>query len=231
MAARPQAPGPDGERSELKAVLWDLDGTLVNSEEYHWQSWRDALAPEGLSISYDQFLASFGMKNDPIMRMWLGSGYTAERSARIADAKEADYRRLAERHGLAPLPGAREWVTALKGAGWRQAIATSAPRANAEVMLRALGMAAMFDAVVVAEDVQMGKPDPEVFLTAAARVGVPPAGCIVVEDAAAGIDGARRAGMKSIAVNARVNLGADVNVSSLRELPADTFDRLVSIGS
>src|SRR5262249_62422166 len=54
--------------SDVKAVLWDLDGTLVNSEEYHWQSWRDALAPEGLSITYEQFLGSFGMKNDPIMR-------------------------------------------------------------------------------------------------------------------------------------------------------------------
>lgn len=210
-----------------RAVIWDLDGTLVDSEDYHWQSWRDALAPEGLSITYDQFLASFGMKNDPIMRMWLGDGYTPERSARIAEAKEADYRRLARTHGLTPLPGAREWVTALKAAGWRQAIATSAPRANADVMLGALEMAAMFDAVVVAEDVRGGKPDPEVFLTAAARLGVEPARAIVVEDAATGIEGARRAGMKCVGVNARRSLGADVNVKSLVELPPDAFDRLV----
>lgn len=214
--------------SSVKAVLWDLDGTLVNSEEYHWQSWRDALAPEGLSITYDQFLASFGMKNDPIMRMWLGDGYTPERSARLADAKEADYRRLARQHGLHPLPGAREWVAALKAAGWRQAVATSAPRANADVMLDALGMTALFDAVVVAEDVSHGKPDPEVFLTAAARVGAPASRAIVVEDAATGIEGARRAAMKSVGVNARRSLGADVNVKSLVELPPDAFDLLVS---
>jgi HAD superfamily hydrolase (TIGR01509 family) len=212
---------------DVKAVLWDLDGTLVNSEEYHWQSWRDTLAQEGLSITYDQFLGSFGMKNDPIMRMWLGDGYTPERSVRIADAKEADYRRLAQLHGLAPLPGAREWVARLKAAGWRQAIATSAPRANAEVMLAALDMTSMFDAVVVAEDVSHGKPDPEVFLTAAARVGAPPARAIVVEDAAAGIEGARRAAMKSVGVNARRSLGADVNVTSLVELAADAFDSLI----
>jgi HAD superfamily hydrolase (TIGR01509 family) len=211
---------------EVKAVLWDLDGTLVNSEEYHWQSWRDALAPEGLSITYDQFLGSFGMKNDPIMRLWLGDGYTPERSVRIAEAKEADYRRLAQLHGLTPLPGAREWVARLKAAGWRQAVATSAPRANAEVMLAALDMTSLFDAVVVAEDVSHGKPDPEVFLTAAARVGVPPSRAIVVEDAAAGIEGARRAGMKSVGVNPRQSLGADLNVKSLVELPSDAFDRL-----
>jgi beta-phosphoglucomutase len=213
---------------EVKAVLWDLDGTLVNSEEYHWQSWRDALAPEGLSITYDQFLGSFGMKNDPIMRQWLGDGYTPERSVRIAEAKEADYRRLAQLHGLTPLPGAREWVARLRAAGWRQAIATSAPRENAEVMLAALGMTSLFDAVVVAEDVSHGKPDPEVFVTAAARVGVPPSRAIVVEDAAAGIEGARRAGMKSVGVNPRQSLGADLNVKSLVELPSDAFDLLLS---
>src|SRR5579872_3485113 len=106
--------------SDVKAVLWDLDGTLVNSEEYHWRSWCDALAPEGLTITYEQFLGSFGMKNDPIMRMWLGDGYTPERADRIAEAKEADYRRLARNHGLMPLPGAREWVARLKAADWRQ---------------------------------------------------------------------------------------------------------------
>jgi HAD superfamily hydrolase (TIGR01509 family) len=208
-------------------VLWDLDGTLVDSEAYHWQSWRDTLAPEGLGVSYEQFLASFGRKNDPIMRDWLGSGYTPERAARLAEAKEADYRRLVAAHGLTPLPGAREWLTRLHEGGWKQAIVTSAPRTNADVMLRALGLGHVFETVVVAEDVSAGKPDPEVFLTAASRLGVPPSRAIVVEDAATGLEGARRAGMKSVGVNGKVPLAADVVVRSLIDLPADTFDRLV----
>lgn len=211
-----------------RAVLWDLDGTLVDSEEYHWQSWRDTLAPEGLSITHDQFLASFGKKNDPIMREWLGAGYTPERAVRLADAKEADYRRLVSVHGLTALPGAREWLTALHAAGWKQAIVTSAPKANADVMLRALDMTPLFEAVVTAEDVSHGKPDPEVFLTGASRVGVPPSRCIVVEDAAAGIEGARRAGMKSIGVSSRIALAADLVVGSLTQLTPDAFDRLLS---
>jgi HAD superfamily hydrolase (TIGR01509 family) len=209
-----------------RAVLWDLDGTLVDSEEYHWQSWRDILAPEGLSITYEQFLASFGRKNDPIMRDWLGDGYTPERSARLAEAKEADYRRLVAAHGLTPLPGAREWLAALHQAGWKQAIVTSAPRANAEIMLRGLDHH-VFETVVTAEDVAAGKPDPEVFLTGAARLGVPPSRSIVVEDAAAGIEGARRARMKSIGVSARVPLAADLVVASLTDLAPDAFDRLL----
>jgi len=210
-----------------RAVLWDLDGTLVDSEEYHWQSWRDILAPERLSITYEQFLASFGMKNDPIMRNWLADGYTPERSRRLSEAKEADYRRLVAAHGLQPLPGAHEWLAALHAAGWKQAIVTSAPAANADVMLRALGVGGLFETVVTAEDVSIGKPDPEVFLTAASRLGVPAARCIVVEDAATGAEGARRAGMTCVGVNGRVALAADVVVRSLTELPADVFDRLV----
>jgi beta-phosphoglucomutase len=210
-----------------RAVLWDLDGTLVDSEEYHWQSWRDTLAPEGLSITYQQFLASFGMKNDPIMRTWLGADYTPERSVRLADAKEADYRRLVAAYGLTALPGAREWLTALHADGWKQAIVTSAPKANADVMLGALGLGSVFEAVITAEDVSHGKPDPEVFLTGAARVGVQAARCIVVEDAATGIEGARRAGMKCVGVSRRVTLRADVFVATLPELAPDTFDRLL----
>jgi len=211
-----------------RAVLWDLDGTLVDSEEFHWQAWRDILTPEGVSISYEQFLASFGRKNDPIMRDWLGAGYTPERGARLADAKEADYRRLVGAHGLHALPGAREWLTALHAAGWKQAIVTSAPAANAEVMLAALGPGSLFEAVVTAEDVSAGKPDPEVFLTGAARLGVPPSRAIVVEDAPAGIEGARRAGMKCVGVSSRVSLPADVFVRSLAQLAPDAFDRLIA---
>ena len=208
-------------------MLWDLDGTLVDSEEFHWRSWRDVLAPEGLSITYKEFLASFGMKNDPIMRNWLGNGYTPERALRLSEAKEADYRRLVAEHGLTPLPGAREWLSALHAEGWKQAIVTSAPAENATVMLRALGLGEVFEAVVTAEDVSHGKPDPEVFLKGAARVGVPPSHSIVVEDAAAGIEGARRAGMKCVGVSRHVALKADVVVASLTELPPDAFERLI----
>ena len=210
-----------------RAVLWDLDGTLVDSEEYHWQSWRDTLAPEGLSITYEQFLASFGKKNDPIMREWLGAGYTPERSARLAEAKEADYRRLVMAHGLTALPGAREWLRALHSAGWRQAIVTSAPAENASVMLRGLGLGEVFEVVITAEDVLHGKPDPEVFVKAASRLVVPPSRSIVVEDAAAGIEGARRAGMKCVGVSRHITLDADVVAKSLTDLAPDAFERLL----
>ena len=210
-----------------RAVLWDLDGTLVDSEDYHWQSWRDTLAAEQCAITYEQFLASFGQKNDRILRGWFGPDAAPERIRRVGDAKEAEYRRLAREGHLSALPGAVAWVRRLRDEGWRQAIASSAPRANADVMLSAIGLAASFDAVVTAEDVTIGKPDPQVFLTAAGRLGVAAARCVVVEDAAVGIEAARRAGMRSIGVSRGDRLNADLFVASLADLPADAFDRLI----
>lgn len=211
-----------------RAVLWDLDGTLVDSGDYHWRAWRDTMAAEGRPLTYQAFLDSFGQKNDSILAAWLGSSAGAHTIQRVGDGKEALYRELAQREGLAPLPGAVEWVTRLHGEGWLQAIASSAPRANVEVMLDAVGMAPYLDAIVSAEDVSAGKPDPQVFLAAAAKLGVPPDRCIVVEDAAAGIEAARRAGMRSIGVSAASVLRADVFTRSLASLPQNTFDRLLS---
>jgi beta-phosphoglucomutase len=210
-----------------RAVLWDLDGTLVDSGEMHWWSWRDTLSAINVPVTYEQFTGTFGQKNDRILRVWLGPGATATRIADVAEAKESEYRRLVSVHGLQPLPGAREWVERLRAAGWRQTIASSAPRKNVEVMLAAIGLAAAFDGIVASEDVGKGKPDPEVFLTAAARLGATPESSIVVEDAAAGIEAARRAGIRCIGVTDPA-LQADMVVASLTDLPHDAFDRLLA---
>jgi HAD superfamily hydrolase (TIGR01509 family) len=209
-----------------RAVLWDLDGTLVDSEDFHWQSWQHALGLDGVSVTFDQFRATFGQRNDRILRGWLGPDAPVDRIERIADAKEAEYRRLADVHGLTPLPGAREWLERLRAEGWRQAIASSAPRQNVDVMLRALHLESFFDTIVSSEDVTRGKPDPQVFLTAAKRLDAAPSQSVVVEDAAAGIEAARRAGMRSIGVSRTTTLDADIFVRSLSDLPDDAFERL-----
>jgi beta-phosphoglucomutase len=205
-----------------------LDGTLVDSEEFHWLSWRDTLKPEGVELTYPQFLASFGQRNDRILTGWLGEGTHADRIRRIGDAKETEYRRLAHTRGLKPLPGAKEWLIALRAAGWKQAVASSAPALNVKTMLDVLKLDALLDAVVTAEDVTHGKPAPDVFLAAAAKVGVVPSRCVVVEDAAAGVEAGRRAGMRTIGVVKNGELHADVDVHSLADLPPDAFDRLLS---
>jgi len=211
-----------------RAVLWDVDGTLIDSEEFHWISWRDTLSQEGIAITREQFLSSFGQRNDSIIPRWLGAEATPERIEKIGEAKEELYRHLVHTKGILPLPGVAHWLHWLQDQGWLQAIASAAPRANIAAILEALSATHLFQAIVSAEDVHRGKPDPEVYLTAASRVGVPAARCIVVEDAVAGVEGARRAGMRSIGVSRSGHpLSADVVVRSLDLLESDAFDALL----
>lgn len=210
------------------AVLWDLDGTLVDSEEYHWRAWQGTMATEGIALTHQQFLETFGLRNDEILPRWLGLAASTERIARVALDKELLYRKLLRAGGAACLPGASEWLRRLGREGWRQAIASSAPRENVEVVLEILELTACFEALVAGEDVTAGKPDPQVFLAAAQRLQTEPSRCIVVEDSPLGIEAARRAGMRSIGVNRKVRLAAaDIAVSSLTELPDDPFSSLL----
>ncbi|HEX6292665.1 MAG TPA: HAD family phosphatase [Herpetosiphonaceae bacterium] len=211
-----------------RAVLWDVDGTLLDSADYHWLAWRDTMAAEGFDLARERFAASFGWRNDAILRDWLGADLTDAEIARIGDAKEALYRRLMRERGVKPLPGVRRWLDRLHAAGWRQAVASSAPRLNVAAILEALEIAPLFEAITSAEDVQRGKPDPQVFLVAAEKLGVAPQRCIVVEDAPAGVEGGRRAGMRTVGVlSSHPALSADLVVPTLDELPDDAFDRLL----
>jgi beta-phosphoglucomutase family hydrolase len=213
----------------IRAVLWDLDGTLVDSEEYHWRAWKEILDHEGVHITHQDFLASFGQRNDAILQNWLGQDAALERIEQIGNAKEERYRELVRLEGLSPLPGAAEWVEHLHDMGWLQAVASSAPRCNVDTVLGALQLGDWFHATVSAEDVQAGKPDPQVFLVAAARLGAQPGCCIVVEDARAGVEAARRAGMRSIGVGRNAqSLGADVTAAKLSDLSSDAFSSMLS---
>src|SRR5215211_5806481 len=213
----------DGKR----AALWDVDGTLIDSREYHWLSWQGALNAEGLDVTPEQFADSFGRRNDEILRGYFPS-YSSDDITRVGEAKEVAYRRLVRERGIDLLPGVRRWLDRLREEGWLQAVASSAPRANLEVIIEALGLDGYFAAVAAAEDVTEGKPDPQVFLVAAAKLGVEPGSCVVVEDAPAGTEAARRAGMRSVGVlSSHGELTADIVVSTLEELAATAFDDLL----
>jgi len=210
------------------AVLWDLDGTLIDTAPIHWQAWKEILVHENYALSREVFASCFGMRNDTIIPMWLGPQVSAADITRIADAKETRFRELLEVLPLQLMPGVLDWLARLHQQGWRQAIATMAPRPNLDQMVRQAGIAKYLDAFATAEDVARGKPEPDIFLTAAARLGVPPSRCIVVEDAPAGVEAARRAGMRSISVGPAVPPGsADLAISSLDRLPEDAFHRLL----
>jgi HAD superfamily hydrolase (TIGR01509 family) len=221
---------PPPESDAPRAVLWDLDGTLVDSAPYHWLAWREALAAFGREVRPEDFSGAFGKRNDAILRELCGPDVSATWIGRVSAAKEERYRRYVREQGLEPLPGALEWLSRLRATGWKQAIASSGPPPNIDAALAALGLDRSFDAVVSGHEVGRGKPDPAIFIAAATRLGVPASRCVVVEDAPAGLEGARRAGMRSVGVlsSHHPSLEADLVVPSLASLPPDAFDSLLS---
>lgn len=212
-----------------RAVLWDLDGTLADTMTSHFRAWREVLADEGHALSWEAFAASFGQRNDTALCSMLDTELPASEVERISSIKEERFRALVRTEGLRLLPGVASRLRASQDAGWRQALVTSAPRANAETMLDVLGIGAFFSVVVTGDDVALGKPHPEPFLMAADALKVPPSGCLVVEDSPSGIEAARRAGMRSIAVGqAHASLPATLRVASLADLPIEAFETLLS---
>jgi beta-phosphoglucomutase len=207
------------------AALWDLDGVLVDSTEAHYQAWRTMAAARGKELSREEFIGTFGMTNPDAIRAIFGAVPEADALA-IAKRKESEFRRLLRGRTRA-LPGALELVRALHQARHAQAVASSAPSENVAAILDELGIAACFSAIACGDDVRRGKPDPEIFLVAAERLGKPPSQCVVLEDADVGVAGAKRAGMRVYAVTstrARDQLGgADRIVDRLDELRVADF--------
>lgn len=214
-----------------RGVLWDLDGTLIDSGDAHWHTWRAALREEGVDLRREQFDAGFGQRNDRFLRGLLGEALSTAEIVRISARKEQAYRDLVRETGVRFLPGAHAWLVRLQAAGWRQAIGSSAPRPNVDVIVAVLQLERYVQATVSGDDVQRGKPDPQVFLLAAERIGVPPERCVVVEDAPVGVEAGQRGGMHTIGVRTtHADLSAEVVVSALDQLALDAFDQLLAIG-
>jgi beta-phosphoglucomutase len=185
--------------TEPVAVIWDVDGTLVDTAELHFAAWAKLAAEMGRPFSRSDFAATFGRRNPEIIHILFGQKYSDAEIARIGETKENYYRAAAEK-GVQLLPGVRELLDGLHARGVRQAVGSSAPRDNLDLILRITDSRQYFDAIVGMEDTTRGKPDPQVFLVAAQKLGVPPRRCVVLEDAVAGVEAAKAGGMKCVAV-------------------------------
>jgi len=217
-------------------VIFDLDGTLVDSYAAHFHAWTTIAADLGHTLTEPEFQKQFGLKNEPILaelHAWTDSPAPSDEVvAALAAEKERRYRaRISD--VFPEMEGAAGLVGMLRDAGWRVAVGSSAPRENIDFCLeRFRSIGAEFDAVACGCDVARGKPEPDVFLLAAERLGVNPAACAVVEDASAGIEAARRAGMASVGICSTGRTRdafaeADHVVDTLTELGPDVFSQLL----
>ncbi|HEY7094413.1 MAG TPA: HAD family phosphatase [Ktedonobacterales bacterium] len=217
-----------------KCVLWDVDGVIIDSGEQHRAAWEELARLEGLPYSDEAFWPTFGMRNaDVVPRLYQVAG-PPERVAALGDRKEAIYRQLLAQEAKA-LPGAKELMAALHVAGYRQALGSSAPERNIALIVELLGLGHWLEATVSGESVAHGKPAPDIFLAGAAKLGVAPERCLVIEDAVAGIQAAHAGGMRCLAVrragqpDAPGLDAADYVADALTEVGVTLVDRLLGI--
>jgi HAD superfamily hydrolase (TIGR01509 family) len=185
----------------IKAILWDLDGTLADSAALHFQAWRAIMQQYAIPYTYQMFIDGFGRNNAEILTEHFDPADVAT-IQRVSFEKEVTYRELLTPGALALLPGVLAWLDDFRRLGLAQVIGSSAPMANITAMARALDIDDYFLAMVSGVHLPKGKPDPAVFLRCAAVAGVAPAECLVIEDSIHGIEAAQRAGMRSVAVGA-----------------------------
>jgi beta-phosphoglucomutase len=211
------------------ALIWDMDGVLVDSGEAHYEAWKALFDELGLPITPEQVSSTLGMSNMPILRMWLGPDVPAARLAELADRKERYFRDLVNEH-VQILPGVLKWLERARHRGYRQAVASSAPMANIVAIVQTLGLGDAFDLIISGARLPASKPDPAIFLQSALGLGCSAAQSIVIEDSTVGVEAACRAGMACVAVTntrpAAELTAASLVVDSLEDLPANIFERL-----
>jgi beta-phosphoglucomutase family hydrolase len=212
------------------AVIFDMDGVLVDSYDAHFASWQGMYKELQIEYSEEDFAADFGRTSRDILARRFGDTLTADRIRELDERKEALFRDYLRQKFVA-MDGAIELIDSLSADGFRIAVGSSAPTANIALCLEKLGRGNKVSAIVTGQDVTRGKPDPQVFLLAAERLGVAPKYCAVVEDAVHGIEAANAAGMRSIALSGTANraqlAAAALVVDSLRELTPDRLRKLI----
>jgi beta-phosphoglucomutase len=208
-----------------KAVLFDLDGVLVSTDEYHYRSWVKIAGEEGFDFFdhkfNDQFRGVARMECVEILTRASGRNYSQEQKLGIAERKN---RYFAESlSAVTPeelLPGALATLQELRKRGIKIAVASNSR--NAKTIIRQTKIERLLDTIVDGYEIENSKPDPEGFLLAAKNLGVPPAHCIVVEDAATGIEAAKRAGMKALGIGTPERIpNADIVVPNLSAISVD----------
>jgi beta-phosphoglucomutase family hydrolase len=212
-----------------RAILWDMDGVLVNTGEYHYAAWKKTFDELGIPFSKEQFRTAFGMNNTGILETICGKKLPPAQEREISERKETLFREAVKGNAKL-LSGVEQALKNLSLWNFKQAIASSAPPQNIEVLVQELQIAKYFDVIVSGHDIP-GKPAPAIFLTAAQQLRLKPENCTVIEDSVAGVEAAKNAGMHCIAVTttnkAEILSKADLILGSLTELKKELLVELL----
>ncbi len=182
----------------IKAIIFDMDGVIVDTKMLHFLAWEKFWGKKGIKHTFDDFMKNFG-KDNKVIFSEMYNGISEEEIEVLSREKESYYKEFAKGK-IKPSPGAVELIRNLRRNNYPIALATSSPRHAVEFVIGQIKLEKYFDAIVTSSEVKFGKPEPEIFLKAAEKLAVKPEECVVIEDSLHGIEAARRAGMKCIAV-------------------------------
>jgi HAD superfamily hydrolase (TIGR01509 family) len=205
------------------AVIFDMDGVLVNSNPYHLEKWVEFLDHRKISYKKEELPELIlGKRNDTAFEYFLGPGLTPEESHRLSEEIEETFRKVFKPHAK-PLPGLDRLIRECHAAGLPMAVASSAVRSNIEFVVDALGYRQFFRTMVSGDDVTHAKPDPEIYLKAASYLGVDPADAVAFEDSYVGIGAVNNAGMKCVAIASTFPIE---KLEPLADLAVPSFENL-----
>ena len=188
------------ERFGTKAVIFDLDGTLLDNNSYHLKSWIEYLKKIGRNISEEEYNANInGRTNTDVIKYIYNREMSNDEILKYTLEKEALYRELYKPY-IKPIAGLIDFLEILKEKEIPMAIATSGIQPNIDFMFEEVPIRQYFKEVVNSSHIKKGKPDPEIYLKTASLLNIPPKNCLVFEDAVVGIKSAKAAGMKVVAV-------------------------------
>ena len=217
----------------LKGVLFDMDGVLVNNLEIHRQAFAEFFRRYGVERTFDELSRVFGKGNDDIMGELMPADVVERVGIRqLGYEKEAIYREIYAPI-ITPQPGLLAFLAECESEGLRSAVGSSGYKANVDFVLDKCNIRRYFEATVAGDEVTRCKPDPEIYLTAAAKLGLAPCECIVFEDAEAGIEAAKRAGMKVVALATTFDreflatTDADMIIGDFRDISVEQLRTLV----
>ena len=182
------------------AVIFDMDGVLVDSNPFHLRKWLDLLREHGIPFDEDELpKLILGHRNDSAFRRFFGEHLTRAEIRQLSAELEAKFRKAFGPHAH-PLPGLRPFIEACHASGVVMAVASSAMSANVDFIVDRLELRPYLKTILTGDEVSHAKPDPEIYLKTAAKLGVAPAACVAFEDSFVGVEAAKRAGMKCIGV-------------------------------
>ena len=183
----------------IKAIIFDMDGTIIETTSHDLSAWQEVLGKYGIELSFEEYKQLLGRSSQEIIRIYMPD-LSKEKSQQVEEKKHGFFSKSIRQKGITITAGLSDFIKLLKQHGYKLALATAGSRKKVDILKKYISLDEYFSVIVTASEVTKAKPDPAIFLKVAEKFSIKPEECLVIEDAPKGVEAAHNAGMKSIAI-------------------------------